>query len=334
MTETLLKPVKHTVVWRGRRRSGNQDASRRRRAFRKNSTGRRASSRTDPGQPLTGLKLPSSSTGSLSSAANNVLVARQNPGEQRELNGLYKLTTSKDKTPVVPSNGSEAMNQDDQLWEGLTVLVKSGSDGLKNSYWELRTGTPTLETSWSSRNSIRSTPASRHGPFIVDRLGVPGQLESQLINGADDKKRAATLARIYAFSYEGTYYELPAPVVFLVHGTGKDASEAQLGRRGRALPARAPGDPSLTGLSAARLPVHRQPQGLVLRQGRLHLRMEVQTGMFEQMLLDMFSAATAAASAARASPAPGSAAPGFRCARLRCEGLGGTPVGRTRRRTE
>src|SRR5271165_1396294 len=31
----------------------------------------------------------------------------------------------------------------------------------------------------------------------------------------------AKLARIYAFSYEGAYYPLPKPSIFLVHGDGK-----------------------------------------------------------------------------------------------------------------
>src|SRR5260221_11112159 len=33
-------------------------------------------------------------------------------------------------------------------------------------------------------------------------------------------REGARLARIYGFSYEGRYYKLPSPQVFLVHGEG------------------------------------------------------------------------------------------------------------------
>jgi hypothetical protein len=33
------------------------------------------------------------------------------------------------------------------------------------------------------------------------------------------------LARIYGFSYEGNYYKLPKPFIFLVHGDGKTIDE-------------------------------------------------------------------------------------------------------------
>lgn len=36
-----------------------------------------------------------------------------------------------------------------------------------------------------------------------------------------DKELSPTLARIYGFSYEGNYYKLDAPYVFLVHGEGE-----------------------------------------------------------------------------------------------------------------
>jgi len=175
------------------------------------------------------------------------------------------------------------LNQDDQLWEGLTVLVKSGSDGLKNSYWELRTGTPTLETSWSSRNSNTQYTASRHGPFIVDRSAFPGNWKPADQRGRRQEARA-TLARIMPSAMRDLLRAAGAgglPGAW--HGQGRVGGAARPARQGTA--ARAPGDPSLTGLSAAdfqftdNLKVWSYDRPTTPWHG-------VQTGMFEQMLLD------------------------------------------------
>lgn len=55
------------------------------------------------------------------------------------------------------------------------------------------------------REIVRQFGANR---FLRDQLTAPG----------------AKLARIYAFTYEGTFYNLPKPTVFLVHGPGLDIS--------------------------------------------------------------------------------------------------------------
>ena len=52
----------------------------------------------------------------------------------------------------------------------------------------------------------------------------PGRLERALRKVAWDEPTMGTnyarFARIYSFSYEGQYYELPSPVLFLVYGQG------------------------------------------------------------------------------------------------------------------
>ena len=48
------------------------------------------------------------------------------------------------------------------------------------------------------------------------RLGGNNFLQAQLASPG------ARLARIYAFSYEGHYYDLGTPAIFLVHGPGRD----------------------------------------------------------------------------------------------------------------
>ena len=56
---------------------------------------------------------------------------------------------------------------------------------------------------------------------------APGRLERALrkvaANEKDESKNHARFARICGFSYEGQYYELPRPVLFLVYGPGKEA---------------------------------------------------------------------------------------------------------------
>lgn len=58
----------------------------------------------------------------------------------------------------------------------------------------------------------------------------------------------AQLARIYGFAYEGTYYELPEPAIFLVHGEGDTATKgnAPIGQGSRA-----PVNPTLSGVASA-----------------------------------------------------------------------------------
>jgi hypothetical protein len=132
-----------------------------------------------------------------------------------------------------------------------------------------------------------------HDPFVrpPGRAGGNRLLDQQLM--AD----GARLARIYGFSFEGTYYDLPRPVVFLVHGKGAPA-ETLADPRGAGLNAgpptdaahrvaRSPDEPSRTGLAA---PDFSFADGLMVwsyDKADYTIRMDVETGMFEQVLLDM-----------------------------------------------
>ncbi len=57
----------------------------------------------------------------------------------------------------------------------------------------------------------------------------PGRLERALrkvdYDSDDITKNYARFARIYGFSYEGQYYELPRPVLFLVYGPGTEVDD-------------------------------------------------------------------------------------------------------------
>lgn len=107
------------------------------------------------------------------------------------------------------------------------------------------------------------------------RRGSNRQLEDQF--GPD-----ARLARVYGFSFEGSYYNLPRPVIFLVHGTGIAATEA-----GGANPhvSRAPRIPELTGLVAAGFDFADDVRVWFYDKADYTVRMDVETGMFEDVLL-------------------------------------------------
>ena len=125
----------------------------------------------------------------------------------------------------------------------------------------------------------------RHTPFTVPRKGANRQLEDQLA------AKEAKIARIYGFSYEGTYYDLPRPALFLVHGPGllvtnvSPKNSEGVGVPGGSI---APGEPSLTGVAAADFQF---ADGLMVwsyDKADHTIRMDVETGEFEDVLLNMF----------------------------------------------
>jgi hypothetical protein len=119
-----------------------------------------------------------------------------------------------------------------------------------------------------------------HSPFQLERNGLPSQIQEQI-----KSRRRPGFARIYAFSFEGSYYELPRPVLFLVHGEGIPASEAKTGLFGRPRPSRAPGDPSLTGVGQADFQFSEDVMVWSYDKADYTIRMDVETGMFEDVLL-------------------------------------------------
>lgn len=94
-------------------------------------------------------------------------------------------------------------------------------------------------------------------------------------------------ARIYGFSYEGAYYDLPTPTLFLVHGDGVEASKAIKVKEipgGESL-ARAPGSVSRTGLAAMDFQFAKDLRVWSYDQADYTIRMDVASGRFEQVLL-------------------------------------------------
>jgi hypothetical protein len=124
-----------------------------------------------------------------------------------------------------------------------------------------------------------NSPNPSHAPFPLARAGGNRDVESQLTAAN------ANFARIYGFSYEGTYYDLPRPVLFLVHGPGVLASQSRAGGPGNVNPARAPSRASLTGVAAADFALADDLMVWSYDKADYTIRMDVDTGMFEDLLL-------------------------------------------------
>jgi hypothetical protein len=81
-----------------------------------------------------------------------------------------------------------------------------------------------------------SAPAGNkvHSPAVATAKGSGSDLESQLTrtehgdHSAKGKETLARFARIYGFSYEGAYFEVGVPVLFLVHGEGFALSDMKV----------------------------------------------------------------------------------------------------------
>lgn len=97
---------------------------------------------------------------------------------------------------------------------------------------------------------------------------------------ADD----ARLARIYGFSYEGIYYELPAPVIFVVHGDGTSVTDNLPPNQG----SRAPRDPDSTGVAVADFQFSNDILYWPYDKADYSIRMDVMTGQLEQILLEVY----------------------------------------------
>ncbi|MCV3242243.1 hypothetical protein [Mesorhizobium sp. ZC-5] len=111
------------------------------------------------------------------------------------------------------------------------------------------------------------------------RKGANNFLKDQLRNNT------AGLARIYAFSFEGSLYELTRPSLFLVHGGGQDPdAPGPAGEDFKRL-ARSPGRISKTGLGRQSGSFSMDMKVWVYDKGDFSMRLDVETGTFEHILL-------------------------------------------------
>ena len=116
-----------------------------------------------------------------------------------------------------------------------------------------------------------------HRPFVTIRGGQNNFLQGQL------EDPASRLARIYGFSFEGQYYDLAKPALFLVHGDGEVADRV-VGADARY--ARAPEEADRTGVAAQGYSFSEDIRVWSYDTGDYSIRLDVETGTFEQILLD------------------------------------------------
>lgn len=99
------------------------------------------------------------------------------------------------------------------------------------------------------------------------------------------KHPAARLARIFAFSFEGTMYDLARPSLFLVQGTGHDV-DAPLPTGNKSRLARAPGRISRTGVGWQDGDFAMDMRVWIYDKGDFSMRLNIETGSFDHILLD------------------------------------------------
>lgn len=125
------------------------------------------------------------------------------------------------------------------------------------------------------------------------RLGDNNFLQRQLRAHAGNDHLIARIARIYGFSYEGHYYDLAKPALFLVHGDGVRAERP--GRdpaQGQQQPpftrvARGPDDADRTGVASTERAFSEEMLVWAYDKGDFSIRLDVETGTFEQILLEV-----------------------------------------------
>jgi hypothetical protein len=195
-------------------------------------------------------------------AANDKVLVK-NQGKGKELhkdNDVYEVQADKTLSPSGSTNHQ-------------TVAAESGEQWL------------VLSTGAGANTKRRFVKLGKNKDAVEKRKFGNKMLESQWA-GEDPK-----LARIYGFGFEGTYYELPNPTVFLVHGKGESVTDGNL-PSGPSLKeehaSRAPTNPSLSGVAAADFQFSDDVMMWSYDKADYSIRMDIETGMLEQILLDAY----------------------------------------------
>ena len=116
----------------------------------------------------------------------------------------------------------------------------------------------------------------------TDHLYLPGGGRTSSYR-ANFKKQNSKLARIYGFSFEGQYYDLPKPALFLVHGDGEVADRPVAADVHYA---RAPDEADRTGVAAQDYSFSEDIAVWSYDASDYSICPDVETGTFEQILLD------------------------------------------------
>jgi hypothetical protein len=114
-------------------------------------------------------------------------------------------------------------------------------------------------------------------PYLGDNLFLQRQLR------LEDSR----FARIYAFAFEGHYYDLPKPMIFLVHGPGSDPEAFRPAPNlPNARASRAPADADRTGVASTPSSFSEDIRVWAYDKGDFSMRLEPDSGPLEQILLE------------------------------------------------
>jgi hypothetical protein len=200
---------------------------------------------------------------------DEILIKDQKPSKK---NGIYKIDAG---------GGNPWSRVAGSIKAGMVVSVNSGDgtgDINENTKWDLISPPAIVVDTTPLKFFLHGQKKSR----FKHRRGANRLLEDQLSD--------AIFARIFGFSYDGSYYDLRRPTLFLVHGDGHPLTEKD--KDAIPLPAdpsniaRAPRDPSATGVSVANFQFADDIKVWSYDKADYTIRMDVETGMFEQVLLD------------------------------------------------
>lgn len=90
------------------------------------------------------------------------------------------------------------------------------------------------------------------------------------------------LARIYAFSFEGHYFDLAKPAIFVVHGDGAAAEDSHVDKK----QPRGPDSADKTGVATEGYSFSHDMRVWEYEKSDLSLRLDTFSGTFEQILLE------------------------------------------------
>lgn len=125
----------------------------------------------------------------------------------------------------------------------------------------------------------------------VMKTGRKSFLREQLEQLDEHDRPSAGLARIFAFSFEGTYYDLARPAIFLVHGAGINPDDPAPTNIDNDVEYdrlyRAPGSSARTGLGSQMGALSKDMRVWIYDKGDFSMRLDLETGTLEQILLSV-----------------------------------------------
>ncbi|KIC38514.1 hypothetical protein RA27_18870 [Ruegeria sp. ANG-R] len=185
-----------------------------------------------------------------------------------EYSGIYKV--------VKATGGKFKFEKRKKVSHDSFVYIRRGRQ-FKNTYWQ-QTANRHKDQLFIEQDDRRRGRGVNN--FIGDQFGGD-----------------ARLARIYGFAYDGTYYEMPEPTIFLVHGHGESATGGNLpygfkldkaGDDTTQQTARAPMNPSVSGVAAADYQMASDIRVWNYDQADYTIRMDIAAGQIEEVLLDVY----------------------------------------------